>query len=191
MKNYLKILFLFVIFSGCDLFSTRPPEDPYRQRTNFIQPTTPDIVITNFKNSIEEYSVDNYIKCLIDTSFSDKIFEFIPSAETDRTIFIGWNRESERQYLINLGKPPFGNAGLILSNEEIINVTSDLVVYNYDYSLYFPHNHPNITKSFSGNLQFYIAVDRNRNWGIYKWLDFKTVSTNTWSYLKAFFSTGS
>lgn len=178
--------------SGCDLFSTRPPEDPYQQSSSFIQPTTPDIVITNFKNSISEYNVDNYVKCFIDSSFSDKNFEFVPAAEAgiDRSIFIGWNRESERQYLRNLGKPPFGNAGLALSNKRIISITSDSVIYYYDYFLYFPHNHPNITKNFSGNLQFYLSVDRKLEWGIYKWFDFKADTLNTWSYLKALFSTG-
>jgi len=190
--KYYAIIFLFFLVQGCDIFETRTPEDPSQQSSTFIQPTTPDIVITNFKNSIEEYSVDNYVRCLVDAAFSDKNFEFVPSQEAgiDGVIFQGWNRDSERQYLLNIGKPQFGSAGLILTNKRITNVTSDSVVYNFDYVLYYPHNRENYPKSFSGNLQFYLAVDQNRNWSIFRWMDFKTTSPNTWSYLKAIFSSG-
>jgi hypothetical protein len=186
-------LFFILTFIGCDIFNTRVPEPPSEQSSNYIQPTAPQIVITNFKNAIEDYNVDNYIKCFVDTSFSDKHFEFVHSLETgiDRSLFYGWNLESEHHYLINLGKPPYGIAGLILTNERSINVTSDSVIYNYDYSLTYPHGNPNFPTSFSGNLQFYLSVDRNRtNWSIYKWLDFKTGSAYTWSYLKAVFIGG-
>jgi hypothetical protein len=179
-------------FIGCDLFQTRTPESPSEEGSNFIQPTTPEIVLINFKNAIEEYSIDNYIKCFVDASLSDKLFEFVPSLEAgiDRTRFDGWNLESERQYLMNLGKPSFGNANLTLSNKHIIAVTSDSVIYNYDYNLFYPQNNPNFPSSYTGNLQLYIAIDRNRNWSIYKWFDFKTNSSNTWSYLKAVFIGG-
>jgi hypothetical protein len=174
-------------FVGCDIFSTRTPESPSEQSSNFIQPTTPDIVVTNFQNSIEGSNVDDYIKCFVDTLFSDKKFEFGPSLETgiDRALFLGWNLESERQYLLNLGKPSFGSPGLMLSNKHIINVTSDSVVYNFDYSLFYPSNDQSFPTSFGGNLQFYIVLDQKHNWSIYKWLDFKTTSPYTWSYLKA------
>lgn len=187
------IPFFFILtFIGCDIFNTRIPESPSGQSSNYIQPTTPKIVITNFKNAIQDYSVDNYIKCFVDTSFSDKHYEFVHSLETgiDRSLFYGWNLESERQYLINLGKPPYGIAGLILTNERSISVTSDSVIYNYDYSLTYPHRNSNFPTSFSGNLQFYLSVDRNRNWSINKWLDIKTGSAYTWSYLKAVFIGG-
>lgn len=185
-------LICFLAFIGCDIFNTRTPESPSEQSSNFIQPTAPDIVVTNFQNSIEGFSVDDYIKCFVDTLFSDKKFEFGPSLETgiDRALFLGWNLESERQYLLNLGKPPFGSAGLILSNKHIISVTSDSVVYNFDYSLFYPHNNPNFPTIFVGNLQFYIVLDQKHNWSIYKWLDFKTTSPYTWSYLKAVFIGG-
>lgn len=182
---------MIFLIQGCDIFETRTPEDP-SQQTSFFPPTSPDIVITNFKNSIEEYNVDNYVRCLVDAAFSDKIFEFIPSQESgiDGAIFQGWNRDSERQYLLNLGKPPFGSAGLILTNKLITNVTPDSVVYNFDYVLYYPHNHENYPKSFSGKLQFYLAVNQKGSWSIFRWTDFKTASLNSWSYLKAVFSSG-
>jgi hypothetical protein len=188
----ISIVYILLLITGCDIFSTRPPDPPTEQRSNFIQPTTPEIVITNFKNSIEDFNIDNYIKCFVDTSFSDKHFEFGASfgAGVDQSRFIGWNLESERQYMINLGKPSFGSAGLVLSEKHPVAISADSVVYNFDYTLYYPQSNPNVPTSFYGNLQFYIAVDQNKNWGIYKWLDFKTNSPYTWSYLKTVFIGG-
>lgn len=187
------LLLLTTLFMyGCDIFQTRSPESPSQPSSIFVQPTTHDIVITNFKNSIIDYNIDNYIRCLVDENVSDKTFEFIPAQDSriDVGIFRTWNRESEKQYLLNIGKPQLGSPILLLTNERMTSVTSDSVVYNFDYDLHIPHRHTNYPTSFSGNLQFYIAADQNRNWSIYRWLDFKTNSQNTWSYLKAIFSSG-
>lgn len=191
--NLFAQIFFFIsltVFAGCDIFNTRIPEKPSQAISSFIQPTTADIVLTNFKNAIEEYNVDNYIKCFVDPNFSDRKYKFVASAEAgiDRTIFEDWSLESERQYITNLGKPSFTNAKLILTLKGETVVATDSVIYNFDYSLDYPHSNQNYI--VVGNLRFYIGADRNRNWSIYKWEDYKTTSSTTWSYLKAVFSTG-
>ncbi len=192
MNLFAQIFFLisFTLFSGCDIFSTRIPEKPSQTISSFIQPTTAEIVLVNFKNAIEEYNVDNYIKCFVDPNFSEQKFKFVASVEAgiDRTIFEDWSLESERQYITNLGKPPFTSAKLILTPKGETVVTTDSVIYNFDYSLDYPHINQNY--NVIGNLRFYIGADRNRNWSVYKWEDYKTTSSMTWSYLKAVFSTG-
>lgn len=192
MKLFAKIYFfvLFTFFSGCDIFNTRIPEKPSQTISSFIQPTTAEIVLINFKNAIEEYNVDNYIKCFVNPNYSERTFKFVASAEAgiDRTIFEDWNLESERQYLTNLGKPSFRSAKLILTPKGETVVATDSVIYNFDYSLDYPHSNQNY--NVIGNLRFYLGADRNRSWSIYKWEDYKTTSSATWSYLKAVFSTG-
>lgn len=185
------ILFTFsIIFLKCNIFETRTPEPPSQQSSQFIQPVTPDIVFQNMKNAIEDYNVDNYIRCLADPEITNKTFRFIPAAVTgiDRAIFNNWTIESERQYLINLGKPPYGKATLLLTNRRDVFVSSDSVVINYDYSLFYPRTNQNYNAN--GNAQFYLSVDRNGNWSIYRWEDFNTSQAITWTYLKAVYSVG-
>lgn len=190
MKHTLYIFFLLLHICGCNLFETRTPENPTEQNTNFIQPISADIVLTNFKNSIEDYNVDNYIRCLSDENFTGRRFKFTPAAVTgiDRALFENWNLESERQYFTNLRKPQYGRASLVLSNRREIIVSSDSVVYNFDYYLFYPHSSQNY--QVSGNLQFYLAPDAFSNWSIYRWDDFQTGQPTTWTNLKAIFSTG-
>lgn len=144
----------------------------------------------NLKNSVEDYNVDNYIRCFSDPEITNRTFKFIPAAVTgiDRTIFNNWTIESERQYFINLGKPPFGRASLLLTNRRDVYISSDSVVINYDYSLFYPRSNQNYNAS--GNAQFYLSVDKNGNWSIYRWEDFNTTQAITWTYIKAVFSVG-
>lgn len=192
MKASINILlpFISIIFFKCNIFETRTPEPPSQQSLQFIQPVTPDIVFQNLKNAIEDYNVDNYIRCLADPEITNRTFKFIPAAVTgiDRAIFNNWTIESERQYFTNLGKPPYGRANLFLTNRRNVYVSSDSVVINYDYSLFYPRANQNYNAT--GNAQFYLSVDKNGNWSIYRWEDFNTTSTITWTYLKAVFSIG-
>ncbi len=192
MKKHIYIFFFIqVIFlSSCNIFETRSPENPTENSSIFIQPVTPDIVIQNLKSSIEDYNIDNYIRCLSAYEVTNKTFKFIPAAVTgiDRAIFDNWTIESERQYLTNLGKPAYGRASLTLTNRQDIYVSSDSIIVNYNYSLFYPCT--NQIYNASGNLQFYISVDKNGNWSIYRWEDFNTTQAITWTYIKAIFSTG-
>lgn len=191
MKKHIYIfLFQIIFFSSCNIFETRSPENPTENSSIFIQPVTPDIVIQNLKSSIEDYNIDNYIRCLSAYEVTNKTFKFIPAAVTgiDRAIFDNWTIESERQYLTNLGKPAYGRASLTLTNRQDIYVSSDSIIVNYNYSLFYPRTNQNYNAS--GNLQFYISVDKNGNWSIYRWEDFNTTQAITWTYIKAIFSTG-
>ncbi|RCK73284.1 MAG: hypothetical protein IGBAC_0130 [Ignavibacteriae bacterium] len=190
MKLSIYINFIFLIIPACNIFEIRTPENPTQQSSTFVQPVTPDIVIQNLKNSIEDYNIDNYIRCLSDPEVTGRTFKFIPAAVTgiDRAIFNNWTIESERQYLTNLGKPAYGRASLTLTNKRDVYVSSDSVIVNYDYSLFYPRTNQNYNAG--GNLQFYISVDKNGSWSIYRWEDFNTTQSITWTYIKAIFSTG-
>lgn len=187
---YILLPIISTFFLSCNIFETRSPESPSQQSSQFIQPVTPDIVFQNLKNSIEDYNVDNYIRCLSDVEITNKNFKFIPAAVTgiDRAIFNNWSIESERQYFINLGKPPYGRANLTLTNRRDVYVSSDSVVINYDYLLFYPRANQNYNAN--GNAQFYLSVDRNGNWSIYRWEDFNTTQALTWTHIKAVFSIG-
>ncbi|MDP3582568.1 MAG: hypothetical protein Q8S39_11595, partial [Ignavibacteria bacterium] len=59
--KYSPILILLVILTSCDMFSTREPELPTTSSSTQVPATTPDILFSNFKSSIEEKIIDNYI----------------------------------------------------------------------------------------------------------------------------------
>ncbi|MEZ4822388.1 MAG: hypothetical protein R2942_08175 [Ignavibacteria bacterium] len=55
-------------------------EPPTESRSTFIQPTSPDLVLTNLIFSISEKNLDNYMRCFCRFKFSNKRFRYFPDA---------------------------------------------------------------------------------------------------------------
>jgi len=102
--KYFLILILLVGLSSCDLFSTREPELPTTSSITQVPASTPDILFGNFKSSIEEKIIDNYMVCFADPAFSSKKYTFTASAAAfvQYPVLTNWGIESERQYFNNL-----------------------------------------------------------------------------------------
>ncbi len=66
-------------------------------------------------------------------------------------------------------------------------ITSDSATYNADYQLTFQHGISGIPETVHGNLQFYLATDRNKIWSIYQWIDINIGQEAGWSELKGRF----
>ncbi len=80
-KNIKQALFVILLFlHGCGLFDSREVEPPTESRSTFIQPTSPDLVLTNLIFSISEKNLDNYMRCFVDSNFSNKRFRYFPDA---------------------------------------------------------------------------------------------------------------
>lgn len=174
---------------GCDIFQTREPEQPTQNTSTFDQPITPETVLRNFQYAIQEYNIDNYMRCFVDPAF--RSFDFISSQEVRAnfaSVFDQWNLESERRYFQNLGTPVDGTPLLTFSSQQIMSVSSDSVTYNMNYLLFFPHRKVNTPTVVQGNMQLSLKVDLQHRWSIYRWEDFKTTTDSTWSILKAVLS---
>ncbi len=190
----LSVLFISALFflSGCGVFETRTPQSPGQSRTDFVPPTSPDIVINNLKSSINDQNVDNYIACLSDTSFGGARFDYVPPVDVFgqyRSIFVDWNLNSERSYFNNLKVQSSSSESATLSlSAETMTFQGDSAIYNANYVLFWPHKVAGIPQEAQGNLQFFLGVDRNRNWSIYRWIDSRIGNNFTWSELKARFS---
>ena len=193
MIRRLVFLFCFVMLaSGCGIFETRQPQAPQQGRTDFQPPTSPDIVVQNFVNSIADRNVDNYLSCLSDTSFGGRPFVFMPTADVYRQyqyIFASWDKNSERAYFNNLAVQSSSSASsaLILSSENL-TLQGDSALFNADYTLIWPNKVFSYPQQVEGNLQFSIGIDRNQNWSIYRWIDSRVGDSLTWSDMKARFS---
>ena len=184
------VVLLLLLTQGCDLFQTRDPQSPTQGSSTRVPPTRYEDVLSNLQFAVSEDNVNNYVLCFADPT--DRPFEFIAAQETRArfpTVFDQWNLESERRYFQNLGAPANAIPSLTLHNQSAIYVGSDSVIYNTNYTLFFPHRRAGIPQVVQGNMQVYLGLDSQRRfWSIYRWQDSRTTSDSTWSYLKAVFS---
>lgn len=188
IKNKILIL-LFLFVSGCGLRDVEAPVDP---RSNFVPPTSPDLVITNFQSAIIERNINNYISCFVDSNFSARRFQYTADATSiaQYPIFRFWNLNNERYYFTSLASltPNQSISNLLLSNI-IFSPSSDTAVFDADYVVRFEHTKQNVPRIFQGKLRFVMASDSRNLWSIHNWTDFKrNDSDTTWSILKANFS---
>ena len=172
-----------VIASGCDLFSTRDPEKPDTITSSYKPPVTPDIVLSNLISAIQEKNVDNYMRNFIDTTAPTVRYSYYPSSGYEIR-FQQWGLENERRYFQNLRAQASGTPSLTLSNLTEQNRTANTAEYIADYFLIYPHKVVAIASQVRGYLHFYLCVNNQSQWGIYRWDDVKTISDSTWSYLK-------
>lgn len=174
------------------MFETRDVELPNTPRSNFIPPTTPDIVITNFTAAIFQRDINNYTNCISDSNFSGARFTYNPDVVSQGTypIFTSWDKSKETSYFTNLvtQTSEASTSNLFLSNMSS-NITNDSAVYDSDYLLIFNHNRANVARQAKGKLRFVITHDSRNLWAIKTWTDFKVNdSDTTWSVIKANFS---
>lgn len=180
-----------MLFNSCGLFETRSVEPPTVIRSTFIQPTSPDIVLTNLNYAVAEKNLDNYMRCLVDTNFSLRRYRFFPDAfsQSSFPVFNNWNLNNERAYfsnLISFTEP--GSSSNLFPDNIIISTSIDSAILDMNYILVFNHNRQNVAKETKGKLRFVMGADSRGLWSIHSWYDF-VVNNNdtTWSVLKANF----
>jgi len=181
-----KIFFVLIIFlNSCDLLTTRDPELPEKPRSNFITPTTPEIVFQNFINGVNDKVLENYISCFLDKSFLETDYRFVPAAGSINQfpILSEWDINSEKQYFANMISQVDKNTkiNLLLLNSEK-RVFPDSTLIQYDYTLTIPFI--NQQQVYKGVSQFTLRVDNRNFWVITKWLDSKSENFLSWSELK-------
>ncbi len=190
MKSIIIYILSALIFAGCDLVQTRNAESPNQPRSNYEQAVTPQILISNLVNSLNDKDVQNYINCLVDSSFSEKKFLFSPSSGALSQypfLLTDWNIKDEEQYLQNLitKVSPQSPITLSLSNE-LYSPQGDTLIYTATYSINVP-NEESEPKDYQGDLRFNMVRDNRSVWVIYFWQDTKSTALPSWSELKGKF----
>ena len=187
MKLLILILFS-ILFSGCDLFTTRTAQAPTQPRSDYQQAITPDILISNFINSLKDKSVVNYSACLSDSSFSQKVFYFSPSSAAISqypSLSDNWGKKNEEQYFNNLKTKIPTDMPITLTLTNISeSPQGDSLIYTASYFLNVPTNDPNFPQNYQGDLRFNIIRDSRSIWSIYYWQDNKNTKLPSWSELK-------
>lgn len=179
-----------LILAGCDVFSTRSPEDPEGGRSSFIPATTPEILFQNLIDSFSEKIAENYLACFVDQAFLNREYKFIPSAGSvsQYSVLTYWDIEAERQYFNNVRSISNSEAPIILELlNEIATPQGDSASYQYDYRLMISSVDQSIPPSYEGSLQFKIHLDNRQQWVITEWQDIKKDNFSSWSELKGRF----
>jgi hypothetical protein len=179
--------------AGCGLFDTRTPEPPNETHSNFLPPTSAEIVLQNFQAAIREKDASNYLRCFVDTLNSTRSYRYIPTATAAgkyASVFSNWTLQSERSYFTSLTTfVPQGTApSLVLANGSFTGVSSDSATYFAEYTLTMPHGLTGIPETVRGNIQLVIAVNRNTFWEIVTWNDLQHNDEPSWSELKGRFA---
>lgn len=187
-------LLIFVLSLSCQWpFDTREPEPPKVQRSTWIQPTSPEMVLTNMKNAIAEKNIENYMRCLVDSVHSTKTFVYVPDpvvANTNPTLFRQWDIARERNYINQVfAVLPADSSRRLVFQELPSTVTPDSAVLKRNYELVLKHILPpkDFPREARGQAEFWLAKNDAGDWAIYRWIDAGIADAPSWSALRASF----
>jgi len=191
----IKSVYFFFIFSifivGCELFTTRTPEDPNTSSLNYPPATSYEILLNNFSNSINELSSENYYNCFLSDDEVESIsYTFFPSPDAVARygiVFENWTSFSEKNFLLGLKSKV--ESGIMPSfkwtsgNFEIMTLDSTVYVGQYELSM----NLQKELETFSGISRMTFIHNSSGLWKIKTWQDFQLNSSDsakTFSILK-------
>ncbi len=182
------ILFFSLINFSCDLFNTRTPETASGTRSTYSFPDRPSVLISNFTNAIVEKDAQNYQLSFTDSSYTPRVFQFLPSqgAVTQYPAFLnGWTVKSEQQYLSNVISK-LGNDRLMLTLTEAKYTLflPDSANYLANYSIELPTRSGMSQLKYVGQINLSLVCDNRSKWVVGTWADYKTGSLPSWSDLK-------
>lgn len=173
-------------------FETRTPEPPKGQKSNWMPPTSANIVITNMEFAIRERNSLNYLRCLSDSLGTGKRFRFNADPLVSKnypTLFSGWTKGNEETYINQLfvsylPKDSTSQIQLVFQRE---NVFQDSTIFLYNYKLKLGHTFASdqCPRLVEGQAEFRLIRDELGEWSIYYWADYRIGKKETWSQIKA------
>ena len=189
--SHVSISWIFILLVACEsLFSTREPEPPKDPRSPWIPPLSPEQVLLNFQNAVYDRNVENYIRCLVNVSFSQRSFTFEPDPEVSANypeVFQEWEVSKEEgviQQAFSL-VPSDSTSHLQFTEDisEIIAPDSAVIVKKYQLALH--HIQSTLPSVYEGHVELWMAPDERGEWSIYRWIDNGITGFPSWSLLKA------
>ncbi len=186
MKILLSILFPIIVFSGCDIFSTRDAEKPTEPTTNLPQAFERETLIENLTLSYRDKLVQDYINCFSDSLLTGRNFTFIASSEAASQFpsLNDWNLKSEEDFFRNIIAASEDLPITLIFTNPIFSQQGDSVIYTASYSLTVNFTDPGIPQNYQGDLIFHMMRDKSLIWKIFFWQDFKSGDLPSWSELK-------
>jgi len=181
MKRIILILLLFT--GGCDLLTTRTPEEPENRDNNYSTPTTTDVLISNLKQSFADGYTEYYLECFVDETYLSKEFTFTPSAAAYQ--ISGWSLDDEKQYFNKLKTIIKDNTSVTLTFSNLVySPQGDNSIITADYKITFSPKDSSFPSEYQGSLQFNAYLDSRNQWVIVNWQDMTKDDYYSWSELK-------
>jgi len=177
----LKIIFVIIpLISACNWFEPREAEKPWEEESDWQEPVSPSVVISNLKLAFEGRNIVNYA-----SSFSPDFIFFGDPADSpyvEPGIFNDWNYEVEIDVTTKLFNT-FNNIGLLFE-DSTGDSTGTVGTFYKLYTLNLESSDSTVT--VVGLARFQLAIDTTNLWSIVEWNDFRTDSIYIdWSILKA------
>ncbi len=195
MRTFCFTLSFLLTLAACESpFTTRQPEPPDDNSSSLLNPTTPELVFINLRVALQQRNVENYIESLVDTTRSQRRFEFVPDqgvAASQPGTFLDWNLEDERRYVQQMLQAiPADSAIVVDFVTENRSETAVTATITQDYAIFLPRSPqlPTLPRLARGQATFFLERDDTGDWAIYRWEDFKIDTDDfSWSELKALF----
>ncbi|MBN1543593.1 hypothetical protein JW992_15735 [candidate division KSB1 bacterium] len=198
MKNKRLAVFLVCgsLAVGCKTpFSTRNPEEPISSQSTWIQPTAPEYVLVNLRNSLAEKNSTNYLRCLADSSNSGQTFRYTADpavANAHPSLFETWDKLSETNFInqLLLFLAPDSTVQLVLTPSQSTGIEdNNRITFYQNYQLTVNHSCSNADcpRYVAGQCELILFRNSESLWTIVGWSDQSTGDTPTWSQLRAYF----
>jgi hypothetical protein len=183
MRTFSLLIILSMLLAW-SCFQTRPVEPPSASNSDWVSPTDYNILLDNFKRSIAQRNVQNYLQC-----FDQESFRFIAAASLfndNESVWQNWRIQDEQAYLENLFALLTSQSGnsLNLLETDLQDVTADSLRFVGDYNLRIQHPDTTMTSFFKGQIQFQMQINTFNEWSITRWQDIETHPDSSWSLLK-------
>jgi hypothetical protein len=172
-------------------FSMRKAENPAGIQTNWEPAHSSSQLIDNFGAAVDERDPEKFIRCLLDTAYSERRFVFVPDPgvlETHAPTFADWSVKKEeavmRQAFLLVPQDSICQLFFTEKLQEILSPDTAVVIQQYRFELH--HSQTGLPRRFEGQITLRMAEDRRGEWVIYRWEDRSSVADEpTWSVLKA------
>ena len=189
------LVYLPILLSSCDLFTTRTPQSPDLGSTFIWTPAAiPSNLLDNFKGTIEVLDATNYTKCMIaskdsavaGTTYSYSVTPRSGLDATSRSIFDLWNTQSEQNFMTKLKGSLVANPRLSVtfSNVNIDQSNSNSARITTDYVVLLPTlTNSTIPTAISGSIILQVTLvtteQATKEWRIVNWSDFSPSAGNS------------
>lgn len=185
---------IFCISAFCCLlllgscFKERSPKTP-AENTGWISPTEPLVLLENLKKAVTQLDLNNYRRCFATEKFS---FRADPTILANNLgLFNQWAWDNETQYINNLHQaslPASKNNALGFQNTTLQNYSPDSIEFTGGYTLALYHQDTSFsTVNFNGIITLKMKRNRQNEWQIVTWEDYKQENQKCWTELKQHF----
>ena len=163
------ILFLLLIVSCSDIFSTRDPENPDGNNDGIYNETADDLLIS-FKTSLLTLDPYRYESLFLNSPDNEDSFRFISQAsDVEQSRLHFWNIENEKIFITEIK-----NDSIAFSNIELMYDTYDeaaeTIELNMDYKMYISEDDIS-PYEINGKFIFDLVKINSLFWYIRTWTD--------------------